>query len=102
MVQRFCFVKLTDGSDRRQLAVRLRAEFEEAGVDAQVGIPADRAAEKWDLSIVVEAATAEAWHSLAKTPAVAAIYAELEARAEVTKAWTFDVGEPEGELDDID
>ncbi|MFT3697198.1 MAG: hypothetical protein QM831_28910 [Kofleriaceae bacterium] len=95
-------MKLHDGSDRRQLAVRLRAEFEEAGVDAQVGIPADRSAEKWDLSVVVEAASTEAWHSLARTPAIATIYADLAARAEVTKAWTFDVGEPEGELDDID
>ena len=94
MIQRFCFVKLHDHhvEGRADFAQRLRAEFAEAGADALIGLPADRSAEKWDVSIVITAASPEAWHALAKTPKLIEIFADITAHAKVMKQWTFDVG----------
>jgi hypothetical protein len=94
VIQHFLFVKLEEphGEAREDLAKRLRAQFAEAGVGARVGLPADHAAAKWDLSIVIDAASLEAWHAQASAPEVAAIFDELAARAHVTKRWSFDVG----------
>jgi len=95
MIQHFLFVKLDDAHvpDREDFASRLRGQFAEAGVDAKVGLPADHGAAKWDLSIVIDAASLEAWHAQAKAPEVHAIFDEIAARSHVTKRWSFDVGE---------
>jgi NAD(P)-dependent dehydrogenase (short-subunit alcohol dehydrogenase family) len=74
--------------DEAELA-RARAELEAAGADVTVGLPADASAARWDLSIVIDAASLEAWHALAQLPAVAAVFDALAARASVVKAWTF-------------
>ena len=91
MIQRFCFVKLLDDevAARAELADKLRAELSAAGADVTVGLPADASAARWDLSIVVDAASLDAWHALARIPAVAAAFDDLAARAAVVKAWTF-------------
>jgi hypothetical protein len=92
VIQRFCFVKLQDDevAGRAALADRLRAELAEAGADAVVGLPADDSAARWDLSIVITAASLEAWNALARGPAMVSILDDLAARAAVVKAWTFD------------
>ena len=94
MIQHFLFVKLEDAhaEGREAFAGRLRALFAEAGVDAKIGLPADAGAAKWDLSIVIDAASLEAWHAQAKAPEVPAIFDEVAAHAHVTKRWSFDVG----------
>lgn len=91
MIQHFIFVKLEPGEDREPLAERLRAGFAEAGVEATVGIPADASAAKWDLSIVIDAASLEAWHAQSRIPVVVEILEDLEERSHVTKRWSFDV-----------
>jgi hypothetical protein len=92
VIQRFCFVKLLDDevARRGELAEKLRAELAEAGADAQIGLPADASASRWDLSIVIEAASLEAWNALAQLPAMLGIFAEIATRAAVVKAWTFE------------
>lgn len=92
MIQRFCFVKLRDdeAGGRRELAERLRAELAAAGADAVVGLPADASAARWDLSIVITAASLAAWNALARVPAMIGVLDDLAARADVVKAWTFD------------
>ena len=71
---------------REDLAKRLRAQFAEAGVAARVGLPADHAAAKWDLSIVIDAASLEAWHAQASAPASRRdLRPSSRARAHVTK-----------------
>jgi hypothetical protein len=94
VIQRFVFIKLEDPhvETRADLADRLRAEFAEAGAEAVVGTPADDSAARWDLSIVIVAASVEAWHGLARTRAMLDIFADLAERSHVTKAWTFEVG----------
>ena len=91
MIQRFCFVKLLDDEvpSRNELAEKLRAELLSAGADAVVGVPADASAERWDLSIVITAASLEAWHALSLLPSMVGVFDELAARAAVVKAWTF-------------
>lgn len=91
MIQRFCFVKLVDNevAGRAALADKLRAELIEAGADVAVGIPADASAQRWDLSIVITAASLEAWNALAQLPAMIGVFDDLAARADVVKAWTF-------------
>jgi hypothetical protein len=92
MIQRFCFVKLLDDEvgTRAELAELLRAQLVSAGADAVVGLPADASAVRWDLSIVITAASLEAWHALAMQPAMTGVFDELAARAAVVKAWTFE------------
>jgi hypothetical protein len=92
VVQRFCFIKLADTevAGRAALADTLRAELAEAGADAVVGLPADDSASRWDLSIVITAASIAAWTALALTPAMIGILDDLAARAAVVKAWTFE------------
>ena len=92
MIQRFCFVKLLDGEveTRLELAQLMRAQLESAGADVVVGIPADDSAARWDLSIVIRAASLEAWNVLAQKPAMFGVFDELSARAAVLKAWTFE------------
>lgn len=94
MIQRFCFVKLHDHhvEGRDDFAVRLRAVFAEAGAEALIGVPADQSAAKWDVSIAITAASAEAWHALATTPKLIEIFHDITAHAKVMKQWTFDVG----------
>jgi hypothetical protein len=104
MIQRFCFVKLLDSgdrsesgplhsrdsvADRAELADKLRAELADAGADVVVGLPADDSAARWDLSIVITAASLDAWNALARTPAMTGVFDDLAERAEVVKAWTF-------------
>jgi hypothetical protein len=91
MIQRFCFVKLLDDEvgGRTSLADKLRAELADAGAEATVGLPADDSAARWDLSIVITAASLDAWSALAALPAIAMIFDELAGRAAVVKAWTF-------------
>jgi hypothetical protein len=92
MIQRFCFVKLRDPevATRAAFAELLSAELRSAGADAVVGLPADDSAVRWDLSIVIAAASLEAWRALALRPDVALIFDELARRATVVKAWTFE------------
>jgi len=92
VIQRFCFVKLVDDevASRGEIAELLRAELRAAGADAVVGLPADASAARWDLSIVITAASLEAWNALARIPAMASVLDDLAARAAVVKAWTFE------------
>ncbi len=92
MIQRFCFVKLLDDEvgTRLELAQMLRAQLISAGADVVVGLPADASASRWDLSIVITAASIEAWNSLASQPAMTGVFDELSIRATVVKAWTFE------------
>ena len=92
MIQRFCFVKLRDDEveTRAELGEILRAQLISAGADVIVGLPADDSAVRWDLSIVITAASLEAWHALAMQPAMTGAFDELAARAAVVKAWTFE------------
>jgi len=91
MIQRFYFVKLLDDEAgmRSELAEKLRAELVAAGADATVGLPADDSAARWDLSIVINTASLDAWHALSRLPAMVGVFDELAARAAVVKAWTF-------------
>jgi hypothetical protein len=100
VIQRFCFIKLHDShvESRDDYALRLRALFEEAGVEALVGVPADDSAVRWDVSIAITAASLDAWHVLARTPKVAEIFDELSERANVMTRWTFQVGAAGSEL----
>ena len=92
MIQRFCFVKLLDDEvgTRAELAEMLRAQLISAGADVVVGLPADHSAVRWDLSIVITAASIEAWNALAMQPAMTGVFDELAARSAVVKAWTFE------------
>jgi hypothetical protein len=91
MIQRFCFVKLLDDEvgTRAELAEKLRAELLSAGADAVVGLPADDSAARWDLSIVITAASLDAWNALSQLPAMIGVFDELAEKAAVVKAWTF-------------
>ena len=91
MIQRFCFVKLLDEEvgRRGELAEKLRAQLIAAGADAVVGLPADDSAARWDLSIVITAASLDAWNALSQTPAMTGVFDDLAERAAVVKAWTF-------------
>jgi hypothetical protein len=91
VIQRFCFVKLLDGevAGRAELADKLRATLSSAGADAVVGTPADDSAARWDLSIVITAASLEAWNALSALPAMIGVFDELAERSAVVKAWTF-------------
>lgn len=91
MIQRFCFVKLLDEEvgTRGELAEMIRAQLISAGADAVVGLPADDSAARWDMSIVITAASLDAWTALAMQPAMTGVFDELAGRAAVVKAWTF-------------
>jgi hypothetical protein len=91
VIQRFCFIKLLDDEvgTRAELAEMMRAQLVAAGADAIVGLPADDSARRWDLSIVITAASIEAWNALAALPAMTGVFDELAGRAAVVKAWTF-------------
>jgi hypothetical protein len=91
VIQRFCFVKLLDDEvgTRAELAEMIRAQLISAGADVIVGLPADDSAARWDLSIVITAASLDAWHTLAMLPAMTGAFDELAGRAKVVKAWTF-------------
>lgn len=92
MIQRFCFVKLRDDevAIRGEIAALLSAELREAGADAVVGVPADASAARWDLSLVITAASLDAWHAVSQVPAVSRALDQLAERAAVVKAWTFE------------
>jgi hypothetical protein len=92
VIQRFCFVKLLDDEvgTRLELAQMLRAQLESAGADVVVGLPADDSASRWDISIVITAASLDAWNALARQPAMTGVFDELSVRAAVVKAWTFE------------
>jgi hypothetical protein len=92
VIQRFCFVKLLDDEvgTRAELAEMIYAQLTSAGADAVVGLPADDSAARWDLSIVINTASLEAWNALAHLPAMIGVFDELAARATVVKAWTFE------------
>lgn len=98
MIQRFCFIKLLDdeAGRRGELADKLRAELTDAGADVVVGLPADDSAVRWDLSIVITAASLDAWNALAQLPAMIGVFDDLAARAAVVKAWTFSAVSPAG------
>jgi hypothetical protein len=92
VIQRFCFVKLNDDEvgTRAELAELIYAQLTAAGAEAVVGLPADDSALRWDMSIVVTAASIEAWNALAQLPAMIGVFDELAARSAVVKAWTFE------------
>jgi hypothetical protein len=95
VIQRFCFVKLADGevARRGELAELLSAQLRSAGAEAVVGLPADASAARWDLSIVITAASLEAWNALARVPAMTGVFDDLAQRASVVKAWTFEAAD---------
>ena len=95
MIQRFCFVKLRDDevATRGELAEMLSAQMRSAGAEVVVGLPADDSAARWDLSIVITAASLEAWNALARIPAMTGVFDELAQRASVVKAWTFEAAD---------
>jgi hypothetical protein len=95
VIQRFCFVKLRDDevATRGELAQLFSAQLREAGADAVVGLPADDSAARWDLSIVITAASLAAWNGLAQVPAMIVAFDELARRAAVIKAWTFEAAD---------
>jgi len=95
VIQRFCFVKLADHevATRGELAELLSAQMRAAGADVVVGLPADASAARWDLSIVITAASLEAWNALAQVPAMTGAFDELAQRASVVKAWTFEASD---------
>jgi len=95
VIQRFCFVKLADHevARRGELAELLSAQLRSAGAEAVVGLPADASAARWDLSIVITAASLEAWNALARVPAMTGVFDELAQRASVVKAWTFEAAD---------
>ncbi len=95
MIQRFCFVKLRDDevATRGELAEMLSALMRSAGAEVVVGLPADASAARWDLSIVITAASLEAWNALARVPAMTGVFDELAQRASVVKAWTFEAAD---------
>ena len=95
MIQRFCFVKLRDDevATRGELAEMLSAQMRSAGAEVVVGLPADDSAARWDLSIVITAASLEAWNALARIPAMTGVFDELAQRASVVKAWTFETAD---------
>jgi len=92
VIQRFCFVKLRDDevATRAELAEMLSAQMRSAGADVVVGLPADDSAARWDMSIVINAASLAAWNALALAPAMTGVFDELAQRASVVKAWTFE------------
>jgi hypothetical protein len=92
VIQRFCFVKLHDDevATRGELAQMLSAQMRSAGADVVVGLPADESAARWDLSIVITAASLDAWNALAAVPAMTGVFDEISQRAAVVKAWTFE------------
>ena len=96
MIQRFCFVKLRDDevATRGELARLLSAQLRAAGADVVVGLPADESAARWDLSIVITAASLAAWNALAQVPAMIGALDELARCAAVVKAWTFEASAP--------
>lgn len=89
MIQRFCFAKLVDAhaGARDAIARDLRAALAAAGARAVVGVPADDSAARWDVSVVIEAPTFEAWREL--EPKLAPMIDALAAKSAVVKAWTF-------------
>jgi len=95
VIQRFCFVKLRDDEAPRrgELAAVISVELREAGADAVVGLPADASAARWDLSIVITAASLAAWHALSQLPAMVSVLDQLARRAAVVKAWTFEAAD---------
>jgi len=92
VIQRFCFVKLRDDevATRAELAEMLSAQMRSAGADVVVGVPADDSTTRWDLSIVIDAASLAAWNALAQAPAMTGVFDELAQRAVVVEAWTFE------------
>jgi len=92
VIQRFCFVKLLDAEveTRTELAAMLRVQLRAAGADAIVGLPADDSAARWDLSIVIHAASIATWVAIAAQPSIVGVFEELASRAAVVKAWTFE------------
>nr|HEX4314399.1 hypothetical protein [Kofleriaceae bacterium] len=93
MIQRFCFVKLeaVEAGARDAIAGELRAALAAAGARAVVGVPADDSAAKWDLSIVIDVPSLDAWRALEHAPPFVDAMDALAARAHVVKAWTFQV-----------
>jgi phosphoglycerate dehydrogenase-like enzyme len=85
-------VKLRDDevATRGELAEMLSAQMRSAGADVVVGLPADDSAARWDLSIVITAASLAAWNALAQVSAMTGVFDELAQRASVVKAWTFE------------
>jgi hypothetical protein len=92
VIQRFCFVKLLDDevATRGELAEMMRAQLISGGADVVVGLPCDSSAARWDMSIVITAASLDAWNALAQLPAMTGVFDELAARSAVVKAWTFE------------
>ena len=80
---------LTPGAPRPRL-IDVLAGHDGVLLDAY-GVLVDASARRWDLAIVVRVRDLAGWEVLAARPAVAALMRDLEARAEVVKAWTFTV-----------
>jgi hypothetical protein len=90
-------VKLKDEhvANRAALADALHAMLD--GVDGvasvTIGLPADASAARWDLSLVVRTLDLARWQLVEQDEAVREVFdGWLPERAEVVKAWTFEVG----------
>jgi hypothetical protein len=96
MIDRYCFVKLKDEhvTNREALAEALHAMLDEVdGIDAvTVGTPADDAAASWDLSLVLRSRDRNGWATSNVDEQLREVFdGWLPEKAEVVKAWTFEV-----------
>ena len=96
MIDRYCFVKLKDAHvpNRAALAEALRAMLD--GIDdvasVTVGLPADDSAARWDLALVVRTLDLGRWREVEQDENLREVFdGWLPERAEVVKAWTFEV-----------
>ena len=96
MIDRYCFVKLKDehAANRTTLAEALHAMLDEVeGIDVvTVGVPADDAASSWDLSLVLRSRDRNGWAMSNVDEQLREVFdGWLPEKAEVVKAWTFEV-----------
>ena len=96
MIDRYCFVKLKDEhvANREVLAEALHAMLDEVdGIDVvTVGTPADDAAASWDLSLVLRSRDRNGWATSNVDEQLREVFdGWLPEKAEVVKAWTFEV-----------
>jgi hypothetical protein len=96
MIDRYTFVKLKDEhvANRVALAEALHAMLD--GIDGiasvTIGLPADESAARWDLSLVVRTLDLGRWREVEQDENLREVFdGWLPERAEVVKAWTFEV-----------
>jgi hypothetical protein len=83
VITHYRFVRLRDTAERGDVAERLREEVP----DAAIGVPADDSAQKWDVSVVLDAEDLPAIEE--RLAELAPLLGWLADRAVVVKAWNF-------------